>query len=417
MAEYIAEAELAQLVKPHDHIFIPGSSGEPSAFMSALLRERNCTQHLRILTSYVPGINKLAIDRFEPTASVSGLFMQPGLHDAQRDGRYRFLPVTYAGFVRHLRENVELDLTVVQVSPPDDQGLCSLGPAVEFAPTAIGKSRRILALVNRRTPRVRGAASIPYSRFDYVCEVDSALPQYVTALDDSSISVARHVASLIDDGSTVQVGLGRVPAALSLQLKERRKLRFHSGMLSDGFTDLVAAGAIDESAIHTCCVLVGSESLYRWAAEFEALRVVGCDLTHNVQTLAGKDRFISVNSALEVDLFGQCNLEHADGRSISGPGGAPDFARGARLSNGGRSIVALSATHSAGKGSRVVPRLSERSIGTLSRVDVDYIVTEFGVARLVGASVHERAKVLIDIAAPEFREGLSRSWREIAACL
>lgn len=417
MAEYISEAELAQLVKPNDHIFIPGSSGEPSAFVSALMREPNSTRHLRILTSYVPGINKLDIDRFEPTASVSGLFMQPGLHDAQRDGRYRFLPITYAGFVRHIRENVELDLTVVQISPPDDQGLCTLGPAVEFSPTAIEKSRRVLGLVNRCTPRVRGSTTIAYSRLDYICEVDSALPQYATALDDSSISVARHVASLIDDGSTLQVGLGRVPAALSAQLKDRRKLRFHSGMLSDGFIDLVAAGAIDEDAIHACCVLVGSESLYRWAAEFEALRVVGCDITHNLQNLAAKDRFISVNSALEVDLLGQCNLEHAGGRSISGPGGAPDFARGARVSNGGRSIVALSATHSAGKGSRVVPRLSERSIATLSRVDVDYIVTEFGVARLAGASVHERAKALIDIAAPEFREDLSRSWRGIAARL
>ncbi|PMS30447.1 4-hydroxybutyrate CoA-transferase [Trinickia symbiotica] len=417
MAEYIAEAELAQLVKPQHHIFIPGSSGEPSAFMSALLREPNRTQHAHILTSYVPGINKLDIDRFHPTAAVSGLFMQPGLHDAQRDERYRFLPVTYAGFVRHIRENVELDLTVLQVSPPDEEGLCSLGPAVEFVPTVIGRSRSILALVNQRTPRVSGAATVPYSRFDYVCEVDSPLPQYVTPLDDSSISVARHVASLIDDGSTVQIGLGRVPAALCLQLKDRRNLRFHSGMLSDGFVDLAAAGAIDESLIHACCVLVGSESLYGWAAEFEALQVVGCEVTHDLQTLAGKDRFISVNSALEVDLFGQCNLEHADGRSISGPGGAPDFARGARLSNGGRSIVALSATHSAGTGSRVVPQLSERSIATLSRVDVDYIVTEFGVARLVGASVHERAKALIDVAAPAFREGLSRSWREIAGYL
>ncbi|CAB3735764.1 acetyl-CoA hydrolase/transferase family protein [Paraburkholderia rhynchosiae] len=417
MAEYIAEAALAQLVKPHDHIFIPGSSGEPSAFMSALLCESDGTKDLRILTSYVPGINKLEIDRFAPTASVSGLFMQPGLRDAQRDGRYRFLPITYAGFVRHLQENVELDLIVIQTSPPDDDGLCSLGPAVEFAPTAVKKSRRILGLLNHRTPRVRGAVKIPYSHFDYVCEVDSELPEYTTTLDDSSISVARNVASLIDDGSIVQIGLGRVPAALSLQLSDRRKLRFHSGMLSDGLIDLVKAGAVDEDCIHSCCVLVGSESLYRWAADYGALQVVGCEVTHNLQTLSAQDRFISVNSALEVDLFGQCNLEHADGRSVSGPGGAPDFARGARLSNGGRSIVALCATHSAGTASRIVPRLGERSIGTLSRVDVDYVVTDFGVARLVGASVHERAKALVAIAAPEFREDLSRSWRDIAAWL
>ncbi|UCV23655.1 acetyl-CoA hydrolase/transferase family protein [Ferribacterium limneticum] len=414
MTCFITETSLAELVDPHQLVFIPGSAAAPLAFMDALSRQKESTRNLRILTSYVPSINHIDIDTLDPSVRVTGLFMHAGLRNAQRDGRYQVLPISYAAFVRYLLDKVDLDLTIAQVSPPDERGLCSLGPSVEFIPTALKKSRRVLGLINERTPYLPGSPTIPYRNFDYVCEVDTPLPEYKISVDEMNRTIARHVASLVSDGSVLQIGLGKVPAALSEQLHGHRHLRFHSGMLSDGLIGLAEAGAIDEGAMQTACTLVGSETLYRWAADFQSLRILGCEVTHDLCALINLEKFISINSALEVDLFGQCNLEHSGGRAISGPGGAPDFARAARLSPSGRSIIALQATHHHGEGSRIVPTLSPPSIASLSRVDIDYVVTEYGVAHLGGACIDKRAKALIAIAAPQFREGLAQAWHGIA---
>ena len=363
--------------------------------------------------TYVPGINAIDLSRLHPTAQVTGLFMQAGFSAAQREGRFRALPMSYSGFVRHLRENVDIDLAVVQVAAPDARGLCSLGPAVEFMPIALSKSRRRLGLINNATPALTGSVGVPYDSFDYVCEVDTPLPEYLTAVDAETELLASHVATLVEDGCVLQLGLGKVPTALTASLATRRGLRMHSGMLSDGFLDLAASGALDRDFPHTACVLVGSRDFYVRAAEFTPLRVQGCEITHDVAVLARHERLVAVNSALEIDLFGQCNLEHANGTAVSGIGGAADFARAARLSPAGRSIIALNARHR--NGSRIVPTLATPSVTSLSRVDVDYVVTEFGVARLDTASVHERAQNLIEVAAPEFRSDLRARWGEIAA--
>ena len=396
-------------------MFVPGSSGAPVAFMTELLADRAYSRDVHLLTTFVPGINALHSEMMHASATITGLFMQSGLSCAQRDGRFRALPLSYAGFVRHLRERINIDLAVLQVSMPDDNGQCSLGPSVEFAPVALTKSRRRLALLNRNTPALKNSVSLPYTSFDYVCEVDSPLPTYETAVDESTLLIARHIASLVEDHSVLQLGLGKVPSALSALLIDRRGLRLYSGMLSDGLFDLADGGALDMDFLHTACVLVGSQGFYRRLDKFESIRVVGCDVTHDEVKIGRQQQFVAVNSALEVDLFGQCNLEHADGLAVSGVGGGPDFARGARLSRGGRSIVALSARHKSG--SRIVASLGSPSVTSLPRYDIDYVITEYGIADLVGASVHERAHAIINIAAPDFREELGREWNGLAARL
>lgn len=421
MNQRVSIDRLAELVKPDDQVYLPGGVTIPVAFIDELQRDPERSRGLRILTTIAPGVtNPLDIDRLDPSAVVTGLFMQPELTQAQRSGRYRVLPMSYGAFVRHLQDNVDIDLAVVQVAPPDAQGRCSLGPSVEFAPLALSKARRVLALVNHQLPRFRGAVWLPYRRFDYVCDVDAPLPVYQTDDDAPTRTIAGSIASLVDDGCALQTGLGKVPGALASLLRGRRRLRLHSGLLSDGLMDLAEAGALDGDFPHACCVVAGSERLYRWAAEYDGLRVLGCEITHDVGTLAGIDRFIAVNSALEVDLFGQCNLEHADGRAVSAAGGAPDFARAARLSRGGRSIVSLNASYLSrkrGQLSRIVPRLADPGVVSLARVDVDYVITEFGIADLRGASVHERAQAIITVASPEFREDLQRAWATIASRL
>jgi acyl-CoA hydrolase len=411
----VRQSELGGLINSDSTVYVAGASGAPTAFVSEMLRDQALTRSARILMTYVPGINPIDLDLFHPTARVTGLFMQSGFSAAQREGRYRALPMSYSGFVRHLRENIEIDLAVVQVAAPDARGQCSLGPAVEFMPIALSKSRRRLALINSATPALAGSVGVPYDSFDYVCEADTPLAEYLASLDLDTELVASHVATLIEDGCMLQLGLGKVPTALTAALATRRKLRMHSGMLSDGFLDLAASGALDMDFRHTTCVLVGSSDFYLRAAEFTPLSIQGCEITHDVAALARMERLVAVNSALEVDLFGQCNLEHANGSAVSSIGGAADFARAARLSPAGRSIIALNARHRTG--SRIVPTLGSPSVTSLSRVDVDYVVTEFGVARLDGASVHERAQNLIEVAAPEFRRDLRNRWCEVAARL
>lgn len=413
--QVVAVEALPSLVRPKEWVYVPGSSGAPHTFMAELFRDPAHTADLRLLTTYVPGINNLDLSNLHETGRVTGMFSQPSATQAQRQGRFAALPMSYAGFARHMQEQQDIDLVVLQVSAPDPHGRCSLGPMVEFNQLALGKARRRLALINRQTPVVPGSPTVPYDAFDYVCEVDAPLPVYDAPADEVTEQIAKNVASLIGDGAVLQAGLGKVPTALMPLLADRRGLRLHSGMLSDGMLDLAAAGALDMSFMHTTTVLVGSQRLYDEVKDFSPLRLQGVETTHHPLTLMALDRLVAVNSALEIDLFGQCNLENANGRAVSSAGGAPDFARAGRLSAGGRSIVAMQAAHP--KGSRIVPTLGEKAIVSLSRVDVSHVVTEFGVADLTGLGVHERAEALIEVAAPEHRSDLSSAWQAVAARL
>lgn len=407
-------ADLAGVFAPGQSVFVPGASGEPSGLVQGFHDDPEPTRGLSITTSFVPGMNRLEAGALHPTATVSGLFMLPGLRAAQREGRYRHLPVSYAGFQASLEEGDGFDVVVVQVSPPDGRGRCSLGPAAEFMPAVLARSRGIVGVVNARVPFLRHAPSIPFDRFDRVVEIEGDIAVYDPGpLDAVALAIAGHVARFIEDGATLQVGLGKAPAALMSVLGDRRALRLHSGLLSDGALDLAEAGALDPDWRHLSCVLAGSRRLYGRAAACDLIHVAGCDQTHAPAVLNGLGRFVAVNSALEVDLFGQCNLEIAAGRAVGGPGGAPDFARAARMSRGGLSIVALPSR--APGASRIVARLS--TVASLPRTDVEIVVTEHGPADLRGLSVHERAEALIAVAAPPFRGELSAQWADIAANL
>jgi len=411
---------LSGYAQPGDTIFVPGGVTPPIAYLEALQQDPAHSRGLHLVTSIAPGINNpLDPARLHDSARVTGLFMQAGLNEAQRTGHYRMLPLSYGGFVRHLYEREPFDLCVLQVTPPDARGWCSLGPSVEFAPLAARRSKRLLALINPLLPRTPGSVEMPYETFDAACDCPTDLPSYSTPSDASTRAIAQLIADRIESGSTVQMGLGKVPTALAEALLQHRGLRLQSGLLSDGLMQLAQAGALDPSHAPTACVLAGSDALYEWSLRPEGLgpqglRLVGCEHSHDVAALAALPRFIAVNSALEVDLFGQCNLEHADGRAISGAGGAPDFARAAKLSPDGCSIVALNASGQRGTLSRIVAQLSSPSVASLSRVDVDLVITEHGVADLRTASVHERAEALIQIADPAFRPALRSAWFTLA---
>jgi acyl-CoA hydrolase len=393
-------------------IYLPGCTGEPTDFVTALEADPELSRDLSIETTFIPGINRFAIDTLHESARVSGLFMQPAFRAAQREGRFRHLPLSYSGYTRALEARPAFDACVVAVSPPNAEGECSLGAAVEFTEQVLARAKRRIAIVNANMPFIAASFRIKLAEFDAFAESSAPLKTYqVGAPGKEAEAIARTLAGLIDDGAALQVGLGKVPDALCAMLHDRRGLRLHSGMLSDGVIALAAAGALDRGFDHKTCVMIGSPDLYAWAAGQGAVAVRGCAITHDPARLATIERFVAVNSALEVDLFGQCDLETADGRAVSGAGGAPDFARAASRSRGGLSVIALPSSYTSGGAarSRIVGRL--RGIATIGRVDVDCIVTEHGAADLRGRSVHERAEALIAIAAPAFQSQLTDEWR------
>ena len=397
--------------KSGERIFLPGGSGTCRSVASELLR----TADVRITTSFVPGVNTVVPSDIGPRTLVSGFFMFPSLSDCHRLGTYRHLPMSYSTITRWLGEQRPFDTCVVQISRPRADGRASLGPAAEFTPSVLERARRIIAVVNHRVPFVENAPSLAWRKSIETIETDEPLISYGAGqIDGVSARVAGQAASFIKDGVVLQLGIGKVPSALSSLLCDRRGLRLHSGMLSDGVMQLAKSGSLDPDWPHLTTMFLGSEKLYEWIAGHTGIRLSGCEQTHDPRRLAALERFVAVNSALSVDLFGQCNLETASGRALSGSGGAPDFARAAHLSPGGISIVALPSTTGPSQVSRIVSTLGRAGIVTLSRTEADIVVTDEGVADLRGLSVAERADALIAVAHPDARPRLSEEWREIA---
>ncbi|TWG92069.1 acetyl-CoA hydrolase/transferase-like protein [Mesorhizobium sp. J18] len=406
-----ARAILASL-RPGDRIFLPGSAGEVASLSAALVAGEG--PPLAITATYVPGINASLAGRLPAHSSFANLFAS-GNRGSQADDAMRHLPYSYGGFCAYLAAT-EFEATIAHVAPPDGSGKASLGPAVEFTPIALRRSRRLIAVVNPNLPDIPGAERIDISDADLVVESDEPLGEYdVGAPSPRSDCIARNVADFVDDGAALQIGLGKVPDALLRKLTDRRGIRLWSGMLSDGARGLAEAGTLDPDFRHVSCVHVGTRSYYDWLAGREGLAVRACNHTHAATALSAVPGLIAINSALAVDLFGQANLETLDGRAISGVGGAADFARSASLAPDGISIIALPATSPDRAASRIVPRLDGPV--SLPRHDVEIVVTEFGVADLRGATTVERAERLIGIAAPHHRQELETAWREIMQAL
>ncbi len=274
----------------------------------------------------------------------------------------------------------------------------------------------------RRCRRAAGSFSIPYERLDYVVATGRPLLALPSGpLNDETRRIGLHVASLVADGDTIQIGIGKVPAAVLNALAGHRDLGVHGGLVADAVADLHEAGVItgarksqDRGRI-VATSAIGSERVYRWAGGCPDLDLAPVSYTHDVRVLAGLDNLVAINSVLAVDLSGQANAEMLDGRQVSGTGGLLDFVRGARLSAGGRSILALPATAAGGKASRIVARLGANDVVSCPRADADIVVTEHGIARLRDLPLDERARALIGIAAPEFREALAREWAGLSA--
>lgn len=390
-------------VSPGERIFMGGSSGEVIPFTTALAEGR--LPPLNLTTSFVPGVN------FMPAQIPEGTTLTNPFPMATK-GAVRALPLSYGEYSAWLA-NQSFDACIVQVAPPVRGRMASLSCSAEFTPMAMSRSRRIIAVINPQMPDLPDAASLDLDGADLIAEVDHPLAQYLVGTPSASArAIAEQIAVYVSDGAALQVGLGKVPDALMAMLVDRRGLRMQSGMISDGIRTLFDAGSLDAEWKHMSCVQVGTAAHYGWLHGRSGFAVLGCEITHDPARLSGLDGLVAVNGALEVDLFGQANLEFAGTRRISGVGGAADFARAASLDPRGISIVGLPSDLAKGTASRIVPRL-ETPV-SLPRHDIEVVVTEHGSADLRGLTVEARADRLIAIAAPGHRAGLAAAWEDMA---
>jgi 4-hydroxybutyrate CoA-transferase len=409
MPEIIKPERVASLLRPGMTVFVEGASGEPTALLQALAAAPEASAGVHYVGCRVPGVNLVDPASFHASASLTSFFVFGDIARSHAAGRVRFLPLHYSAIYSYLAA-LPVDLALIQVTPPDAAGLCSLGPSVHFVPAVLDRARMVVAEINVAMPRPARSVLVPYERLDFVVETEHPLvPLETGPVSEQVQKIGRHVAGLIEDGDCIQVGIGKVPASVLAALHGHKRLRLHGGMVTDEVVDLCAAGALGDM---TCCTALGSR-VYDWTATRHDLRFAPVSFTHDVRTVAGIERFVAINSVLAIDLFGQADAEMLRGRQVSGTGGLMDFVRGARLSRGGRSILALPST--AGGASRIVPRLDDTDVVSLPRADADIVVTERGVAHLRDKSINERAEALIGIADPAARDGLANAWDALRA--
>lgn len=313
------------------------------------------------------------------------------------------------------RGTIQADAVLLQVSPPDETGHVSLGISVDYMRAVLAQSPVVVAEVNPRMPWTCGDTRLAVSEIDWFVEATEG-PQEVPAAPADAVDakIARNVAALVRDGAVLQVGIGSLPDCVMTQLGHLRHLGLHSGVVTDAVRPLIEAGVIDNSTKRTFAgvavttMAAGTQSFYGFLHRNRAVEFQPCSLTHDASVLAGIDGLCAINSALQVDLAGNVNAECIGGRQISLPGGLPDFAAGARRAPRGTSIIAVRSCFGEHRTSNIVPRLGAGTPVTVGPEDVDFVVSEYGVAALHGGSAFERAKALIAIAHPSHRETLDR---------
>jgi len=421
MTRWIEADDVAGLLKPGMTVFIAGATAEPREILQSLARPGDGCAGLRFVSVPVPGMNGGNFSALHPDAKATTFFATPENRDAVARGQIDFVPLQYRAIYDYLEHGLDIDAAILQLPPAGDGDAVSLGVGTDFAPAVLAKAGIIIGEVNDQQPAPANAPELPLSRLDYAIECDRPVPTYPSAkLDDAARAIGGHAAELISDGDCLQIGMGAIPDAILAALGDKNDLGFQSGMIAAGVRALAEAGnmtgrmkAIDAGKIVTGATL-GDRDLIDWAGRAPELAFRPVSHTHDVSVIRQIDNFVSINSALEVDLFGQVNAEMLGGRQISGTGGFVDMMRGAALSRGGRSIVALNATANGGKISRIVASLSPGNATTALRTDVDYIVTEYGSRCIRHLPLKARTEALIEIAAPQFRDQLRDDGRALS---
>jgi len=416
----IVSAEQAvKEVKSGDRVVIGHACGEPPTLVEALVARAGELRNVEIVHMVAMGPAKYAQPGMEQSFHHNALFVGGSTRKAVEEKRADYTPCFFSEIPRLFRDKIlPVDVVLLQVTPPDEAGFCSYGVSVDYTKPAAECARIVIAQMNNFLPRT-GGAKISLDAIHYIVEKDDPLIELKPPqIGEIEKQIGEQVARLIPDGATLQLGIGAIPDAVLLFLKDKKDLGIHSEMFSDGVVFLAEAGVITnrKKNINTgkfmAAFLMGTRKLYDFVDNNPEVEMQSVDYINDPCVIGQHDNMISVNSALQVDLMGQVNAEMIGIRQFSGIGGQVDFVRGASRSAGGKSIIALPSTASGGKISRIACSLDAGAAVSTSRNDVHYVVTEFGSAELRGRSLRQRAEALIAICHPDFRGALRQEAQE-----
>lgn len=420
MTERIAadSLDLTRILRPGDHIVWGQACGEPTTLIETLIAQRDRLGGVSAFTG--SSFSGLLTPEISDHIRLSSMGAIGALRAMAKANALDIIPCHVGQIARMIETGaIRCDVAFVQVSPPDADGNHSYGLINDHVQAAVAKARIVVAEVNDQVPFTYCDALLPAGRIDVRIDV-SRPPVEVTPapIGETDLAIARHIAAFIGDGAVLQIGIGAVPDAITRLIGDRRDLGVHSGMIGDGLVDLVEAGVVTnarkpiEPGISITGALIGTRRLYDFANRNPAVGLRSSAFTHADAVLTAIPDLVAINSAVEVDLTGQVNAEQVGGSYVGATGGLVDYVRAGSRSPGGRSIIALPATAASGKASRIVPALSGPV--TVARSEVDVIVTEFGAAELKGQPVAERARRLVGLAHPDFREALDRAAFDLA---
>ena len=419
--QIVSPSEAVAGIRSLDQVYVHCAAAAPSVLLDALVARAPELRDVAMVHLHVEGPGPHLAPEMAPHFRHRALFVGPNARAAVNDGRADYVPVFLSDIPRLFQSKaLPLDVVLVNVTPPDAHGFCSLGVSVEAMHAAIGSATMVIAQLNRAMPRTLGESFIHVDDIDLAIEVD--VPPYAraeTAPTEVECRIGEYVAGLVPDGATVQLGIGAIPSATAYALRDHTDLGIHTEMFTDSVVDLVEAGVItgtrkerNRGKIVTA-FLMGSERLYRFVADNPMIEMRPVDFTNDTHVIRSFSRMTAINSAIEVDLTGQVAADSIGSRIYSGVGGQMDFIRGAALAPEGRAIIALPSTAGGGAISRISPVLTTGAGVVTTRAHVRTVVTEWGVAELFGRSLRERAGALIGIAHPDHRDRLTFEARQL----
>ncbi len=419
MARFVTAQEAVQYIHSGDRVVLAHSVGEPQALVDAMLENYRAYHDVEVCHMLALGPCKYARPEMAGHFRHHSLFAGPGSREAVNDGRADYTPNLFGESPRLFYEGyLPVDVALITLSPPDERGYCSYGVTVDYTKCITECAKLVIAQINRCMPRTYGDTLVHIDDIDLAVECDQPLfRRPVLPVGPVEEQIGRYCASLIGDGATIQLGIGTIPDAILHFLGDKNDLGVHSEMLCDGALGLLKAGNINNSrkkinkGVSVVTYLYGQDELYEYARMNPKLQIFPVDYVNDPRVIGQNDDVVSVNSALSVDLIGQVAADSISAdRIYSGAGGFVDFVRGASFSKGGKSIIALPSTAMGGKASRIVDRFEAGRPVTLSRFETHYVVTEYGIAQLRGRDLRQRARSLIAIAHPDFRDELREAY-------
>ncbi|MEG9327159.1 acetyl-CoA hydrolase/transferase C-terminal domain-containing protein [Salinimicrobium catena] len=413
--EIVSAAEAVSHVKSGDRVFFQGAAMTPKVLINALTDRYEELENVELFQIHTEGKAKYTEEPYRNSFRTNSCFASGNVRDAINSSYGAYIPIFLSEIHLLFRKNIlPLDVAFIQVSPPDKHGYCSLGVSVDITLPAIQTAKKVIAQINPQVPRTHGDGIIHISKIFAATQVDTPIHTHdMEAPSEIEQQIGKHVAGLIEDGATLQMGIGGIPNVVLSNLMNHKRLGIHTEMFSDGILPLVEKGIItgEEKEIKTgkivTCFALGSQKLYDFIDDNPLIHFKEAGYTNDTAIIRQNPKVTAINSAIEIDLTGQVCADTIGNYQYSGVGGQMDFIRGASLSEGGKAIIAMPSITSKGI-SKIVPYLKEGAGVTTTRAHVHYIATEYGVVNLYGKNLKQRAQALISIAHPDHREQLEK---------